>query len=167
MDLDGKSKSILLYCFDATVLRDFLEVSTTRESYGYPIQICRPSSLISVTMAEEIEIPVVIVGGGGCGLTLSSFLSNYGVEHVLLEKHTGTSVLPKAHYLNQRTMEILRNHDMVEEILQKTCPPRNMSQVAWQTSLGGSGQLDRRVISKFECFGGNDGTEFAESYKYD
>ncbi|KAE8415241.1 FAD binding domain-containing protein [Aspergillus pseudocaelatus] len=118
-------------------------------------------------MPEEIETPVVIVGGGGCGLTLSSFLSNYGVEHVLLEKHTGTSILPKAHYLNQRTMETLRNHDMVKDILQKTCPPRHMSQVAWQTSLGGSGVLDRQVISKFECFGGNDGTEFAESYKRD
>ncbi|KAB8212104.1 FAD binding domain-containing protein [Aspergillus parasiticus] len=118
-------------------------------------------------MPEEIETEVVIVGGGGCGLTLSSFLSNYGVEHVLLEKHAGTSILPKAHYLNQRTMEILRNHDMVEEILQKTCPPRHMSQVAWQTSLGGSGPLDRQVISKFECFGGHDGTEFAESYKRD
>ena len=118
-------------------------------------------------MDDEVETAVVIIGGGGCGLTLSSFLSNYGVEHVLLEKHTGTSTLPKAHYLNQRTMEILRNHDMIEEILQKTCPPRQMSQVAWQTSLGGSGPLDRQVISKFECFGGHDGTEFAESYKYD
>ncbi|KAJ5934037.1 FAD binding domain-containing protein [Penicillium verhagenii] len=108
-------------------------------------------------MAEEIEIPVIIVGGGGCGLTLSAFLSNYGVEHVLLEKHTGTSILPKAHYLNQRTMETLRNQDMVEKILQKTCPPRHMSQVAWQTSLGGSGPFDRQVISKFECFGGHDG----------
>lgn len=118
-------------------------------------------------MAHEIEVPVIIVGGGGCGLTLSSFLSNYGIGHVLLEKHTGTSILPKAHYLNQRTMEILRLHDMVEEIVEKTCPPRHMSQVAWKTSLGGSGPLDRKVISKFECFGGNDGTEFAEAYKFD
>lgn len=116
-------------------------------------------------MSNEIEVPVIIVGGGGCGLTLSGFLSNYGIEHALFEKHTSTSILPKAHYLNQRTMETLRNHHMIEEILQKTCPSRHMSQVAWQTSLGGSGLMDRKVISKFECFGGNDGTEFAESYK--
>ena len=116
-------------------------------------------------MSIEIEIPVFIVGGGGCGLTLSGFLSNYGIEHVLIEKHAGTSVLPKAHYLNQRTMESLRNHNMVDEILQQTCPPRHMSQVAWQTSLGGSDPMDRKVIHKFECFGGNDGTEYAETYK--
>ncbi|CAL5866379.1 uncharacterized protein PFLUO_LOCUS587 [Penicillium psychrofluorescens] len=64
-------------------------------------------------------------------------------------------------------MEILRNHNLVDEILQKTCPPRHMSQVAWQTSLGGSGPLDRKVIHKFECFGGNEGTEYAETYKRD
>jgi 2,4-dichlorophenol 6-monooxygenase len=68
-------------------------------------------------MATESEIPVVIIGGGGCGLTLSSFLSNYGIDHVLIERHTGTSVLPKAHYLNQRTMEIFQAHNMVDEIL--------------------------------------------------
>lgn len=116
-------------------------------------------------MSDENEIPVVIVGGGGCGLTLSCFLSNYGIDHVLVEKHQSTSILPKAHYLNQRTMEILRLHDMVDEILQKTCPPRHMSQVAWQTSLGGDGPTDRKVIHKMECFGGHHGTEFAESYK--
>lgn len=116
-------------------------------------------------MPNEVEVPIVIVGGGGCGLTLSGFISNYGIEHVLIEKHKGTSVLPKAHYLNQRTMESLRSHNMVEEILQKTCPPRHMSMVAWQTSMGGSDPMDRKVIHKFECFGGNDGTQYAESYK--
>ncbi|KAL5591029.1 hypothetical protein FOBRF1_014586 [Fusarium oxysporum] len=118
-------------------------------------------------MHQEIETPVVIVGGGGCGLALSSFLSNYGIRHVLIEKHLGTSQLPKAHYLNQRTMEILRSHGMVDEILRKTCPPRHMSQVAWQTSLGGTGPTDRKVIHKFECFGGNEGTGYSESYKRD
>lgn len=116
-------------------------------------------------MSSGAEIPVVIIGGGGCGLTLSGFLSNYGIEHVLLEKHTGTSVLPKAHYLNQRTMEILQAHNMVDEILQKTCPPRQMCQVAWQTSLGGSAHQDRQLIHKIECFGGNDNTEYSQTYK--
>jgi 2,4-dichlorophenol 6-monooxygenase len=92
-------------------------------------------------------------------------LSNYGIDHVLIERHTGTSVLPKAHYLNQRTMEILQAHNMVDEILQKTCPPRHMSQVAWQTSLGGSDRLDRQLIHKIECFGGDGGSPYAQSYK--
>jgi 2,4-dichlorophenol 6-monooxygenase len=32
------------------------------------------------------ETPVLIVGGGGCGLSASIFLSNLGVEHLLVER---------------------------------------------------------------------------------
>src|ERR1700761_4142510 len=82
-------------------------------------------------MAEEqvIEVPVIIVGGGGCGLSLSCFLSNYGVEHFLFEKHHVTSILPKAHYLNQRTMEIFRQHGMGDELRDRSCPARNSSKI--------------------------------------
>lgn len=51
-------------------------------------------------MPDDVEVPIVIVGGGGCRLTLSGFLSSYGIGHVLIGKHKGSSVLPKAHYLN-------------------------------------------------------------------
>ncbi|GAD98467.1 hypothetical protein SNOG_04907 [Paecilomyces variotii No. 5] len=64
-------------------------------------------------------------------------------------------------------METLRAHGMADEILQKSAPACFMSQVAWQTSLGGSGPLDRRFIHKFECFGGDSGTEYSASYRRD
>ena len=117
-------------------------------------------------MSGIIHVPVVIVGGGGCGLTLSSFLSDYGVDHILFERHNGTSILPKAHYLNQRTMEIFRQHGLGDEIMKKSCPPRHMSQVAWVSSLGGTDRLDRKVIHKFGCFGGDDGSPRQETYRY-
>jgi 2,4-dichlorophenol 6-monooxygenase len=41
---------------------------------------------------KEIKVTVLIVGGGGCGLTASNMLSNLGVEHVLIEKHSDTSL---------------------------------------------------------------------------
>ncbi len=117
-------------------------------------------------MAHIIDIPVIIVGGGSCGLTTSCFLSDFGVEHVLFERHATTSVLPKAHYLNQRTMEILRQHKISDEIVARGAPLENFSHVAWATSLGGDDALDRKVIHKFACFGGDDGTPRAEWYKY-
>jgi 2,4-dichlorophenol 6-monooxygenase len=117
-------------------------------------------------MASIVDVPVIIVGGGGCGLTLSSFLSNYGIDHLLFERHPGTSIMPKAHYLNQRTMEILRQHGMAHDILKQSAPLRNFSQVAWATSLGGSDPIDRQVIHKRACFGGDDGSPTAEMYKY-
>ena len=118
-------------------------------------------------MPDIIDVPVVVVGGGGCGLSLSSFLSDYGIGHYLFERHSGTSILPKAHYLNQRTMEILRQHRMADEIIAKGAPLKNFSKVAWATSLGGSGPMDRQVIHKRACFGGDDGSSKAEMYRYD
>jgi 2,4-dichlorophenol 6-monooxygenase len=109
-------------------------------------------------MAHIIDIPVIVVGGGSCGLTTSCFLSDFGVEHVLFERHATTSVLLKAHYLNQ--------HKMSDKIVAKGAPLKNFSHVAWATSLGGEDALDRRIIHKFACFGGDDGSPRAEWYKY-
>jgi 2,4-dichlorophenol 6-monooxygenase len=116
-------------------------------------------------MADTIETSVIIVGGGGCGLTLSSMLSDYGIDHFLFERRVGTSKLPKAHYLNQRAMEALRQHDMVEEILEKGAPSRNFSQALWRTSLGGSGPYDQKTIHKLNSFGGDDGSATAQTYQ--
>ena len=52
--------------------------------------------------------PVLIVGGGGAGLTSSMLLSQLGVETAAGECTPTTSVLPKAHVLNQRAMEVLQ-----------------------------------------------------------
>lgn len=117
------------------------------------------------SMSAATEVPVLIVGGGACGLALSCFLSNYGVKHVLLERRLETSKLPKAHYLNQRTMETFRQHAMVDEILQKACPPKYMSRVAWMTSLGGSEPMDRQVIHTLPCHGGEAKSAEAEAYR--
>ena len=52
------------------------------------------------------EAPVLIVGGGGAGLTASMLLSTLGINHILVSALPHTSLLPKAHVLNQRAMEI-------------------------------------------------------------
>lgn len=118
---------------------------------------------MTVTM---IETPVLIVGGGGCGLTLSSILSNYGIEHTLIEKHDSTSRLPKAHYLNQRSMEVFRKHDLVDEIIELGTPARYMSKVAWVSSLGGDGPLDQKVIHTIPSFGQDVTSEVYKYYRY-
>ena len=53
-----------------------------------------------------IEVPVLIVGGGGCGLALTVFLQNLGVSSLTIERNPTTADLPRAHILNQRTLEI-------------------------------------------------------------
>jgi cation diffusion facilitator CzcD-associated flavoprotein CzcO len=55
------------------------------------------------TLAKADEgVPVLIVGGGGAGLTASMLLAQLGVRHLLVNARLQTSDLPKAHVLNQR-----------------------------------------------------------------
>lgn len=62
-------------------------------------------------MIKSSSAKVAIVGGGPVGLYLSHLLSRYGVAHTLIEKRTDRRARPhpQAHYLNMRTMELLRN----------------------------------------------------------
>ena len=113
---------------------------------------------------NKIETPVLICGGGGSGLSLSTFLSALGVESWLVERHATTSHLPKAHYLNQRTMEILREHGIADTIYEKGTPFENMGCVAWMTSLGGDGPVDGRTLYKMDAFGGG---KLAPTYEAD
>jgi 2,4-dichlorophenol 6-monooxygenase len=101
-----------------------------------------------------VDVPVLIVGGGGCGLTASLFLSELGVESLLVERHDGTSHLPKAHYLNQRTMEIFRQFGIAESVYAAGAGIENFGRVRWSTSLGGDGPLDRRTFYTMDGFGG-------------
>jgi 2-polyprenyl-6-methoxyphenol hydroxylase-like FAD-dependent oxidoreductase len=59
---------------------------------------------------KEITTKVAIVGAGPVGLLTSRLLAAYRVPHVLIERRTNARNHPQAHYLNMRTMEILRAH---------------------------------------------------------
>jgi 2,4-dichlorophenol 6-monooxygenase len=108
---------------------------------------------------EETEVPVLIVGGGGCGLSASIFLSDHGVGHMLVERHADTSILPKAHYVNQRTMEIFRQHGLYDPVAERASTTDQFGRVRWQTTLTGDGPLDARVIHEMDAFGGGALTE--------
>lgn len=111
-----------------------------------------------------MRAPVLIVGGGGSGLCASIFLSGLGVDHVLVERHEGTSHLPKAHYLNQRTMEIFRQHGVAEAVMKQGATLDKFGRVRFQTSLGGDGPFDGKVIFEIEAFGGG---SLGETYAAD
>lgn len=100
------------------------------------------------------ETPVLIVGGGGFGLATSMFLSNLGVESLLIERHATPSPMPKARYLNQRTMEIFRQQGLADTIYARALPIQHVSTTRWVTSLGGDGPHDRKVLYEMETFGG-------------
>jgi 2-polyprenyl-6-methoxyphenol hydroxylase-like FAD-dependent oxidoreductase len=63
-----------------------------------------------MTPPQELETPVLIVGGGPVGLTLALDLAIRGVRSTLVEREPGTAVelLAKAGTLNERTLEYCR-----------------------------------------------------------
>src|ERR1700756_1002121 len=93
------------------------------------------------------ETPVLIVGGGAAGLTSSIMLGQLGVDSLLVERHPGTSLVPKAHIIHCRTLEILRQFGLEEEVRRRGCPPENFTHTSWYTSLGGDEPWDRKLIA--------------------
>ncbi len=108
-------------------------------------------------MAAKIDrtIDVLVVGGGGCGLVISIFLADQGVDFLTIERHASTSILPKAHYLNQRTMEIFRQHGLADDVYAQGTPPYNRSRTKWYTSLGGDNPLAGKTIFDMGALGGH------------
>lgn len=66
--------------------------------------------------------PVLIVGGGPVGLTLSILLSEQGADHLLVEAHQATSRHPKARGISARSMETLRRCGLEDSIRQAGLP---------------------------------------------
>lgn len=82
----------------------------------------------------------------------------------MFEKHEGTSILPKAHYLNQRSLETFRIHGYASEIRKVGTPVRNMCQTTYATSLGGDGPYDRKILYTNSAFGGDEGSEMLRKF---
>jgi putative polyketide hydroxylase len=66
-------------------------------------------------MAQE-HVPVLIVGAGGAGLSLSLLLHQQGIASMLVERRPDVSWVPRARNLNFRTLEVLRGLGLQEEV---------------------------------------------------
>lgn len=60
--------------------------------------------------------PVLIVGGGVVGLSTALFLSTHGVGSVLVERHPGTAIHPRAWGWYPRTLELYRSAGLTDAI---------------------------------------------------
>lgn len=79
-----------------------------------------------LTKVQQQPTPVAIVGAGPAGLTMSCLLSQFGVPSILLEKAPALPTHPQAHFINLRSMEIMR-HALggLDRAVFERCPPRD------------------------------------------
>ena len=80
-------------------------------------------------------------------------LAQLGIESLLVSALPTTSTLPKAHVLNQRTMEILGDVGVAEPIYAKSTPAENMSAMGWYAGFAGPDPDLGRLIAKVETWG--------------
>ncbi|MBV9537011.1 MAG: FAD-dependent monooxygenase [Solirubrobacterales bacterium] len=70
--------------------------------------MCAQTARDRSALDRSESVPVLIVGAGPAGLTLSLLLARSGVESMIVEQRRGLSILPRATGVNLRSMEIYR-----------------------------------------------------------
>lgn len=94
-------------------------------------------------------IPVIIIGSGPVGLSASIALSRQGIRNVVIEKHPGTSIHPKARGINVRTMELCRIWESEQQIRQSQLPV-TARRFLWMDHVKGEIQGEVSFIAKQE-----------------
>ena len=67
-------------------------------------------------MTRNDDVPVLIAGGSLVGLSTAVFLGHHGVPSLVLERHRGTAIHPRAALVNQRSIETYRAVGLQAEI---------------------------------------------------
>jgi 2-polyprenyl-6-methoxyphenol hydroxylase-like FAD-dependent oxidoreductase len=63
------------------------------------------------------HVPVLIVGAGGAGLSLSLLLHQQGIASVLVDRRSDVSWYPRARNLNFRTLEVFRGLGLEPQVI--------------------------------------------------
>ncbi|MFE0020334.1 FAD-dependent monooxygenase [Amycolatopsis sp. NPDC059021] len=86
---------------------------------------------------ETTVTDVLVVGAGPTGLVASALLAKYGIDSVTVTKHEDTALSPRAHIVNQRSVEIFRELGVEDEVMRVGTPIRALGNNVWATSFAG------------------------------
>jgi 2-polyprenyl-6-methoxyphenol hydroxylase-like FAD-dependent oxidoreductase len=76
-----------------------------------------------------MQVPVLIVGAGPAGLCSSILLARRGIRSLVVERHSSTSIHPKATAISTRTMELFRTWGIEPRIRQLELTARFASSI--------------------------------------
>lgn len=88
-------------------------------------------------MAVKYETEVLVIGTGPAGSAAAALLSKYGVRTLLINKFSWTAPTPRAHITNQRTMEVIRDLGLEDEVAKYAVPNDLMGENTICASLAG------------------------------
>lgn len=71
----------------------------------------------------ELDVAVLIVGGGPVGLTARALLERWGIRSLLVEKYGELSPFPRSRLVNTRSMEIFRQLGLANQITARAFAP--------------------------------------------
>jgi 2-polyprenyl-6-methoxyphenol hydroxylase-like FAD-dependent oxidoreductase len=86
---------------------------------------------------REVDVPVLIVGGGPVGLALAVDLGWRGIAARVVEQEDGTIDHPRANAENARTMEFFRRWGIADAVRTSGTPQDFTQAVVYATGLGG------------------------------
>jgi 2,4-dichlorophenol 6-monooxygenase len=84
-----------------------------------------------------VETDVLIVGSGPAGGAAALMLSTYGVPNIVVTKYGRLADTPRAHITNQRTMEVLRDAGIEDQVIALATPHELMGDTVFCSSLAG------------------------------
>ena len=113
--------------------------------------------MTKTTIKADVRTPVLIVGSGPAGITTSLALSRLGVPHIVLNRYNSTAHTPRAHIINQRTMEIMRELGIEDKILADAMPNELITNNVLFTSMAGE------EIARHPAWGG--GPDHVQAYR--
>ena len=70
--------------------------------------------------AGSHDIPVLVVGGSLVGLSTALLLRRHGIDVLVVERHPGTAIHPRAGHFHLRTLEILRATGLEEQVRKRS-----------------------------------------------
>ncbi|KAF4208747.1 hypothetical protein CNMCM8980_005631 [Aspergillus fumigatiaffinis] len=86
-------------------------------------------------MSLDVQTQFLIVGAGPSGLSLASFLGQYGLKGLVISKASGTANTPRAHSFNPFAFECLRDLGIEHEVLQLSVRGRAFQAMRWCRSM--------------------------------
>lgn len=82
---------------------------------------------------HDVEVDVLVAGGGPCGLMLAIELGRRGIRCLLVDAKPGTAFNPQANATQARTMEHFRRLGFAEEVRALGLPPDHPTDIAYLT----------------------------------